>query len=87
MSKLVIVGLVFAVSFVVTNAEAKEVCKDETVAVKNCNTQTGKCTITYTTAQRCKQVPDTATGTQKAGAAQTTSGGSKENRSSESKKK
>jgi hypothetical protein len=89
MSKLIIVGLAFAVSFVGTTAKAREVCKEETVAVKNCDTKTGKCTISYTTAQRCKQVPDTATGTQKAGAVQTTSGGTnpKANRNNETKRK
>ncbi len=88
MSKLIIVGLAFAVSLVGTTAMAKEVCKEETVAVKNCDTKTGKCYITYQTAQRCKQVPDTA-GTPKAGAAQATTSGSsnKDNRNSATKKK
>lgn len=54
---------ILVIAFIATAtsaAVAREVCQDEQVRQINCTTVNGQqsCTVTYVTAQRCRQVPD-----------------------------
>jgi hypothetical protein len=57
MSKSIIIALVTVASLVGTAANAREVCRTVSIPTMNCTPT--KCFVTYTTAQICKQVPDT----------------------------
>jgi hypothetical protein len=63
MSKSIIIALVTVASLVGTAANAREVCKTVSIPTMNCGPNNTKCFVTYTTAQICKQVPDTKTTT------------------------
>jgi hypothetical protein len=66
MSKSIIIALVTVASLVGTAANAREVCRTVSIPTMNCGPNNTKCFVTYTTAQICKQVPDTQTTTTKA---------------------
>jgi len=57
MSKFIMIGLVTIATLVGAAANAREVCKTVSIPTMNCTPT--KCFVTYTTAQICKQVPDT----------------------------
>ena len=63
MSKSIIIALVTVASLVGTAANAREVCRTVSIPTMNCGPNNTKCFVTYTTAQICKQVPDTQTTT------------------------
>src|SRR5438094_4847667 len=73
MSKFIMIGLVTVATLVGAAANAREVCKTVSLPTMNCGPD-GKCFVTYTTAQVCKQVPDTPKPTTKLGTGATVQG-------------